>query len=57
MATDRSPISCWGSRVETITPDRHSFKWTFLQAVVAFPIIGVDFLNHFELAVDIINGG
>ena len=55
MATDRSPISCWGSRVETITADRHSFKWTFLQAVVAFPIIGVDFLNHFELAVDINN--
>ena len=32
MAADKSPISCWGSRVETITSDHHSFKWTFLQA-------------------------
>ena len=55
MAADRSPISCWGSCVETITSDRYSFKWSFLQAAVAFPIIGVDFLNHFKLAVDITN--
>ena len=33
----------------------HSFKWPFLKAAVAFPIIGVDFLNHFKLAVDITN--
>ena len=55
MAADRSPISCWGSCVETITSDRYSFKWSFLQAAAAFPIIGVDFLNHFKLAVDITN--
>ena len=33
----------------------HSFKWPFLKAAVAFPIIGVDFLNNFKLAVDITN--
>ena len=55
MATDRTPIPCWGGHVQTITDGRHTFKWTFLHAAVAFPILGVDFLWHFDLAVDIKN--
>ena len=55
MAADRTPILWWGSHVQTITAGRHTFKWTFLRAAVAFPILGVDFLRHLDLAVDIKN--
>ena len=30
-----------------------SFSWKFLQADVAFPIIGADFLANFNMAVDL----
>ena len=29
------------------------FSWTFLLADVALPIIGADFLKHFQLLVDL----
>ena len=29
------------------------FSWRFLQAEVAFPIIGADFLANFKMAVDL----
>ena len=28
------------------------FTWNFLLAAVSFPIVGVDFLRHFQLMVD-----
>ena len=34
------------------TGGRH-FVWIFLQAEVAFPIIGADFLANFKMAVDL----
>ena len=34
---------------------RREFKWIFLQATVKFPIIGADFLRHFNLMVDLRN--
>jgi hypothetical protein len=35
---------------------RPPLPWTFLLADVQFPIIGVDFLRHFCLLVDISTG-
>jgi hypothetical protein len=32
------------------------FAWIFLLADVQFPIIGIDFLRHFSLLVDIATG-
>jgi hypothetical protein len=29
------------------------YKWQFLQADVSFPILGADFLRHFELLMDV----
>ena len=55
MAAGRTLTLCWGSRVQTISAGCHTFKWSFLCAAVAFPILGVDFLQHFDLAVDIKN--
>ncbi len=49
-------IPCWGEcKTDLIFNGRH-FAWTFLLADVQFPIIGVDFLGHFRLLVDIAAG-
>ena len=53
MAADRSPIPCWGEEVRTIAAAGRRFQWTFLLAAVAFPILGADFLRHFDLMVDL----
>ena len=53
MAADRSPIKCWGSRERKIKAVGEIFKWRFLLAAVAFPILGADFLEHFDLWVDL----
>ena len=51
-AADRTPIACWGTVERTIRAVGCTFKWTFLRAAVAFPILGVDWLHHFRLLVD-----
>ena len=53
MAADRSPIPCWGEEKRVITSAGRRFQWTFLLAAVAFPILGADFLRHFDLMVDL----
>jgi len=53
MAADRTPIKCWGSRQRVIKAAKYQFKWSFLLAAVAFPILGADFLEHFDLWVDL----
>ena len=53
VAADGTPISCWGSRVRTVVAAGSRFKWNFLLAAVSFPIIGADFLENFDLAVDL----
>jgi hypothetical protein len=30
-----------------------SYQWNFLRAEVRFPILGIDFLRHFDLLVDV----
>ena len=44
IAADRSPIRCWGRRSRTLRAGGRVFKWTFILADVAFPIIRADFL-------------
>ncbi len=45
-------IPCWGERQFTLSFNNKQFSWPFLLAAVKFPIIGVDFLRHFQLLVD-----
>ena len=46
-------MKAWGHwRVQISTGSRH-FIWRSLQAEVAFPIIGADFLANFKMAVDL----
>ena len=34
----------------------HKFTWSFLRAAVSFPIIGIDFLIHHSLLLDVAHG-
>ena len=54
-------LSANGTRISTygrqsITLDlglRHTYQWIFIIADIKHPIIGADFLNHFNLLVDL----
>jgi hypothetical protein len=53
-ADDRR-ILCWGERPFTVTIGSIPRQWQFLLAAVSFPILGVDFLRHHSLVVDVAN--
>ncbi len=44
-------FSSWGSRSLTVRFSGTSYTWDFLLADVSFPIIGIDFLQNFNLLV------
>ena len=46
-------ILCWGRRRLTVQFNGRRYTWWFLLAAVDFHIIGVDFLRHFNLLVDV----
>ena len=52
-AASGASIRAWGRRHVQITAGGRRFSWKFLQAEVAFPIIGADFLANFKMAVDL----
>jgi hypothetical protein len=43
----------WGQRSATVELEGKQFEFPFLLADVRFPIIGINFLRHFNLIVDI----
>ncbi|GBN41053.1 hypothetical protein AVEN_118515-1 [Araneus ventricosus] len=56
-AANGSPISTYGTiKLELDFGLRRSFIWSFLVADVSDPIIGADFLERFELLIDVRNG-
>jgi hypothetical protein len=52
-AANGQRIRCWGSRRWELRIADKVYKCQFLQADVSFPILGADFLRHFELLVDV----
>ena len=48
-------IKAWGRRSVQISTGSQHFIWRFLQAEVASPIIGADFLANFKMAVDLLS--
>ena len=44
-------IKAWGPRCVQLSASSWLFSWKFLQADVAFPIIGADFLANFKMRV------
>ena len=53
MAADRTSIPCWGRHVRTLNSSKRNYTWPFLKAALAFPILGADFLDHFNFMVDL----
>ena len=45
-------IPCWGRHCLSISFNGRHYSWNFLLAVVEFRILGVDFLQKFQLLVD-----
>jgi hypothetical protein len=53
-AANGQKIRCWGSRRRALRIAGKLYQWEFLQAAVSFPILGIDFLKHFGLLVDVV---
>ena len=52
-AVNNSPIATYGTRSLTLNLGlRRTFRWVFILADVEKPILGADFLRHFNLLVD-----
>jgi hypothetical protein len=47
------PIKCWGWQDTAVCFGGEQFRWHFLLAAVAFPLLGADFLVIFKLVVDL----
>ena len=57
QAVNHSAITTFGSASRTINLGlRRTFRWVFLIADVKHPILGVNFLHHFNLLVDMTKG-
>ncbi|GFR10167.1 transposon Tf2-6 polyprotein [Trichonephila clavata] len=55
-AANTSPINVYGKRLLTLDLNlRRVFRWPFLIASVSVPIIGADFLYHFNISPDLRN--
>ncbi|GIY74287.1 retrovirus-related Pol polyprotein from transposon 297 [Caerostris extrusa] len=57
FAANGTAVPTYGKRLLKLDLGlRREFNWPFIIAAVSQPIIGADFLRHFELLVDIKNG-
>ncbi|GFQ70443.1 transposon Tf2-9 polyprotein [Trichonephila clavata] len=55
-SANTSPINVYGKRLLTLDLNlRRVFRWPFLTASVSVPIIGADFLYHFNISPDLRN--
>jgi len=56
VAVDGTSIASYGYIQRRIDCElRRDFDWRFIVASVLVPIIGVDFLTHYNLLVDVVN--
>jgi hypothetical protein len=51
VGANGKPIPAWGLCRRTVCFTGHNFEFDFLQAAVATPILGMDFLARFELSI------
>jgi hypothetical protein len=49
---NNSRICCW-QRTAAVTVNCMPLQFPFLLADVRFPILGIDFLRHYKLVVDV----
>ena len=55
LTVDGSYLSCSGSGIIPLRFGNHRFEWPFQLAPVAVPILGADFLKHYNLLLDVSN--
>ena len=55
LTAEGSSVSCSGSRIIRLRFGACSFDWLFQLAQVSVPILGVDFLRHHNLLLDVGN--
>ena len=55
LTADGSSLTCSGSRVIPLRFGKYRFEWPFQLAPVAIPILGADFLKHYNLLLDVSN--
>ena len=54
QAVNNTPIATYGTQLHTLNIGlRRKFQWIFIIADVQNPILGVDFLRHYSLLVDL----
>jgi hypothetical protein len=53
-AADGRRIKCWGSKAAEVELGGVSYSWRLIQADVKFPILGIDFMRHFQLVIDVV---
>ena len=51
VTADKRPIPCWGREPRQVSAGGRTYTVDFLLAAVAFPILGMDFLEKFQLDV------
>jgi cleavage and polyadenylation specificity factor subunit 1 len=54
-AADSRRFPCWGEKSFTVSIGGIPRRWGFLLAEVSFPIIGINFLRHHGLLLDVAN--
>ena len=52
-AANGTPIPVYGNKHLKITINGRSYGWTFVVADVTLPLLGADFLAHYQLLVDV----
>ena len=55
LTADGSTLACSGSRIIPLRFGTFSFEWLFQLAPVSVPVLGVDFLHHHNLLLDVAN--
>jgi predicted aspartyl protease len=46
-------IRCWDQKTGAVTINGQPLQYQFLLADIRFPILGIDFLRHYKLVVDV----
>jgi hypothetical protein len=52
-SANNTRIRCWGQKTAAITVNGQPLQYQFLLTNVRFPILGIDFMRHFKLVVDV----
>ena len=55
IAANGTSIRTYGTVTKSLQFSNQSYTWKFLLADVNLPLIGADFLSHYELLVDVAN--